>query len=109
MPTHYIFDDEDNLLVASRGIHQHDPAYDGDTDTESEAEQADAEASRWRGRHPQRWKRTVTSKDYNSGKRKKLNGQIVPRRVKGKPIPSILALHFYIAHSSTRGTSFTVF
>ena len=109
MPTHYIFDDADNLLVAVRGIHQHDPAYDGDTDTESEAEQADAEASRWRGRHPQRWKRTVTSKDYNSGKRKKLNGQIAPRRVKGKPIPSILALHFYFAHSSTRCISFTVF
>ena len=61
MPTHFIFVDEDNLLVAGRGIHQHDPAYDGDTDTESEAEQADAEASRWRGRHPQRWKRTVPS------------------------------------------------
>ena len=57
MPTHYIFDDEDYLLVAGRGIHQHDPAY-GNTDTESEAEQADAEAPRWRGRHPQRWKRT---------------------------------------------------
>ena len=109
MPTHYIFDDEDNLLFAGRGIHQHDPAYDGDTDTELEAEQADAEASRWRGHHPERWKRTVTSKDYNSGKRKKLNGQIAPRRVKGKPIPSILALHFYFAHSSTRCISFTVF
>ena len=40
MPTHYVFDEEDSLIVLGLGVHQDDPAYDADNDTDSEAEQA---------------------------------------------------------------------
>ena len=40
MPTHYLFDEKDNLIVLGLGVHLDDPAYDADNDTDSEAEQA---------------------------------------------------------------------
>ena len=40
MPTHYLFDEKNNLIVLGLGVHLDDPAYDADNDTDSEAEQA---------------------------------------------------------------------
>ena len=65
MPTHYRISEDGDLHLA--GLGDHHPDYDADTEEDA----VQKPKVRRRMRKPETWKRTTTSKDYNSGKRRR--------------------------------------
>ena len=63
------------------------PDYDADTDYVADTEEVavqEPKKVKTRMRKPETWKRTITSEDYNSGKRRRQGGIVEPRAVKGE-------------------------
>ena len=60
----------------------HHQEYDADTDYDADTEDVavqEPKKVKKRMRKPETWKRTTTSKDYNSGKRRRQGGIVLSR------------------------------
>ena len=77
MATHYRLDENGDLHLA--GIGNHHSNYDADTE-----EGAEPKKVRRKMCKSDTWKRTTTSKHYNSGKGRRQRGIEDPRAVKGE-------------------------